>query len=142
MKQNPSTAYSGTPLIKKLGIKSGMELMVVNAPANYRELIDPLPDGTRFVTRLRPSTDFVHIFVTSAAELKKSLTDVREGIRPDAVIWVSWQKKQAKMQSDVTDNVVRDIALPLGLVDIKVCAVDEIWSGLKLVVRKALRKGG
>jgi len=133
------TGYSGTALAAKLGIKAGMELHVVNSPEGYRELVAPLPDGTRVVSTLSSSTDIVHVFSSRKAELLSMLRTCREQLKPTATVWVSWPKKAAKLPTDITEDTIREIALPLGFVDIKVCAVSEIWSGLKLVVRKKLR---
>jgi hypothetical protein len=133
------TAYSGTPLAKKLGITEGCDVHAIDAPPGYHHLLAPLPAGVTFAPRLTEATDVVHVFVTSTAKLRKALPRLRRAIRPSAAIWVSWPKKAAKVQTDLTEDVVREIALPLGLVDVKVCAVDQIWSGLKLVVRKELR---
>ncbi|MGC3982740.1 MAG: DUF3052 family protein [Steroidobacteraceae bacterium] len=133
------TGYSGTPLAKKLGIKTGSTVYVKNAPDNYAEWLEPLPEGVKFVARAAATTDVLHMFTMSKTELAKTLAAYRKQIKPEAMIWVSWPKKSAKMDSDVTEDVIREIALPLGLVDIKVCAVNETWSGLKLVIRKALR---
>lgn len=133
------TGYSGTPLAKKLGIKPGSEVLPLGEPANYRSLLEPLLEGVRFAVRLSEATDVVHFFTDSRAELEGALATFRAGIRPDAIVWISWPKKASKVPTDVTEDVVRELALPLGLVDVKVCAVDEIWSGLKLVVRKELR---
>ena len=130
--------YSGTPLAKKLGIKETSVLAPVHAPTNYRELLEPLP-AVRFVKKPDAKTDIVHLFVTKKEELSRSLADYRKALKPDAAIWVSWPKKSAKMPTDITEDVIRDVALPLGFVDIKVCAVDEVWSGLKLVLRVANR---
>jgi hypothetical protein len=131
--------YSATPLAKKLGIKPGHAVHVVDAPAGYRTLLAPLPDDVTFVPRLSGSVDLVHVFVIAASTLAAALPRIRKQMRADAVVWVSWPKKAAKMDTDVTEDVVRAVALPTGLVDVKVCAVDDVWSGLKLVVRKALR---
>lgn len=131
--------YSGTPLAKKLGIKPGSRVLLAGEPDNYRSLIEPLPEGVTFVTRLSDSTDIVHVFSVKKAELGKALKSYRAKLAPDAAVWVSWPKKSAKVPTDITENTVRELALPLGFVDIKVCAVDETWSGLKLVIRKALR---
>lgn len=131
--------YSGTPLPKKLGIKPGSKVLLVGAPPRYRELLTGLPDGVEFVPRLSKATDVVHLFSTRRADLTKRLSSIREAMRGDAVLWVSWPKKSAGMDTDLTEDVIRDVALPLGLVDVKVCAIDDRWSGLKLVVRKQLR---
>jgi hypothetical protein len=134
-----SAGYSGTPLSKKLGIKSGFKLYVCNAPPEYATWLEPLPADVEWSKRLSKTTDLVHLFTTRQVELKKKLSTYRQLIQPAAMIWVSWPKKAAKVATDITEDSIRDIALPLGLVDIKVCAVDSIWSGLKLVIRKELR---
>jgi hypothetical protein len=133
------TGYSGTPLSKKLGIKPGSRVHLVEAPPGYRKLVMPLPADVELVPRLSGTTDLIHVFSTNRARLAKKLPAIVKGMRADAVVWVSWPKKAARVATDLTEDVVRDLALPLGLVDVKVCAVDEIWSGLKLVVRKELR---
>ena len=135
---NPS-GYSKTPLAKKLGIVTGTRVLARHAPPDYEPLLRPLPAGVTFEDRLSASTDIVHLFVTREAQLEKDLAFIRSRLRADAVVWVSWPKQAAKQPTDVTENVIRAIALPMGLVDVKVCAVSEIWSGLKLVVRKELR---
>jgi len=131
--------YSGTPLAKKLGIAAGGEVCAIGAPGDYQDLLAPLPDGVRFTAKFGGSTDLVHLFTKNRAELAALLAEMRRGLPPDSAIWVSWPKKAAKIESEVTEDVVRELALPLGFVDIKVCAVSEVWSGLKLVVRKELR---
>ena len=131
--------YSGTPLIKKLGIKAGIKICLVNAPADYLDIIEPLPEGVEVSERVTKSTDLVHIFTSKKVELSKELHAYRTKIKPTGVVWVSWPKKSSKVPTDVTEDTVRELALPLGFVDIKVCAVTEVWSGLKLVVRKELR---
>lgn len=132
--------YSETPLVRKLGIKPGAVLYVKNAPVDYAALCDGLPPDTRVVKRLSGAPRFVHLFTASRAELARELAKYRERIASDGVIWVSWPKKSSGLPSTVTEDTVREIALPMGLVDIKVCAVDEVWSGLKLVIRRELRK--
>jgi hypothetical protein len=131
--------YSGTPLAAKLGIKAGMEVHVVGCPFSYRQLVEPLPEGVSFGDELAKELDLVHIFTTSKEDLAKALRSCRSRLGPLAVVWVSWPKKSAKIPTDVSEDTVRELALPLGYVDIKVCAVTEVWSGLKLVVRKELR---
>lgn len=131
--------YSGTPLAKKLGIKDGTELFPVGAPAGYRKLLAPLPAGVKFVSRLGQGTDVVHFFTRERRELEKQLPAWYDRLRDDASIWVSWPKKASGVATDITEDVVRAVALPIGLVDVKVCAVDDTWSGLKLVVRKENR---
>ena len=136
-----NTGYSGTPLAKKLGYKPGARVAAVGAPANYQALLAPLPEGLELGTRVGKSTDIVHFFTTSKAELAGKLADWLELLPADAAIWVSWPKKTSKVPTDITEDAIRAVALPMGLVDIKVCAVDGTWSGLKLVLRKELRAG-
>ncbi|MBK8904772.1 MAG: DUF3052 family protein [Anaerolineaceae bacterium] len=131
--------YSGTLLVKKLGIKPGFRLYAKNPPENYSELIAPLPDGVQTLHRLTDQLDMIHLFTTSRAELAANIEAFMDRIRPDGMIWVSWPKKASKVPTDVTEDVVREVILPLGLVDVKVCAVDATWSGLKLVIRKENR---
>lgn len=132
--------YSGTPLAKKLGYKPGTRACAVNAPAGYRDMLDGLPDDVEFVRRLAGKLDLVHVFVTERADMEQQLRRGLTNIAPDGMIWVSWPKKAAKVPTDITEDVIREVALPMGLVDVKVCAVDSVWSGLKLVIRKELRK--
>ena len=134
-----TAGYSGTPLAKKLGIGAGTTLLLIDAPDELREWLAPLPPDVRFAKRLAEATDVVHLFVTTQARLAKELARLRKGLRSDAALWVSWPKKAAKMDTDITEDTIRALALPLGFVDVKVCAVSEVWSGLKLVIRKALR---
>jgi hypothetical protein len=131
--------YSKTPLAKKLGIREHDRVLVRGAPENWRELLAPLPESVQFVTRADRKTSLVHIFTKRKAELAQALARYRKQLDPEAAVWVFWPKKSAKVATDITEDVVREVALPLGFVDIKVCAIDEIWSGLKLVVRKNLR---
>jgi hypothetical protein len=131
--------YSGTPLAKKLGYKPAMQVCLLGAPAGFRQLLEPLPDAVSFASRSGKSTDMVHLFTAKRAELARALQTARKTLKPEASIWVSWPKKASKVPTDITEDVIRAEALPLGLVDIKVCAVDETWSGLKLVLRKELR---
>lgn len=131
--------YSGTPLAKKLGIKANARVLTKNAPDEYLGWLGPLPDGVSVSARVKGSVDIVHLFATKRSDLDRQLGDLMERIAPNGMIWVSWPKKAAKVATDITEDTVRDVALPLGLVDIKVCAVSEIWSGLKLVIRKELR---
>jgi hypothetical protein len=138
MKPKPA-GYSGTPLAKKLGIVEGSSVVAMNAPDNYAELLEPVPPGVLFEKRLSPATDIVHIFSSQKTELKRDLESLRHTVRSDCVIWASWPKKASKAPTDITENSIRELALPLGFVDIKVCAVSEVWSGLKLVIRKELR---
>jgi len=133
--------YSATPLAKKLGIDVGSRIYLSDAPKNYLTLVAPLPEGIRVVRKIDGETDIVHIFSTERAHLAAALRATLKRIKPDGTIWVSWPKKSSKVSTDITENTIREVALPMGLVDIKVCAVDEVWSGLKLVVRKENRRG-
>lgn len=136
---NQPAGYSGTPLARKLGFKAGTHVLVDNPPDDYVGWLSPLPEGLVFDATLSASTDVVHLFVDRRAALAAALASLRGKLRPDAAVWVSWPKKAARQPTDITEDVIRNLALPLGLVDIKVCAVSEIWSGLKLVIRKELR---
>jgi hypothetical protein len=131
--------YSGTPLAKKLGIQEGSRLLLVGAPDQYLALLEPLPAGVQFVTQLSEATDIVQIFAVHRVDLEQMLASYRAKLKPTGMIWVSWPKKSSRAPTDITEDTIRDIALPLGFVDVKVCAVDEVWSGLKLVIRKELR---
>jgi hypothetical protein len=133
--------YSGTPLAKKLGIKPGSRVFVDGAPMAYEQLLAPMPDGVNMQSAVDASTDIVHLFSTSKAQLAGALERSLLQLRQDAALWVSWPKKASKVPTDITEDTVRDLAFPLGLVDIKVCAVDDVWSGLKLVLRKEYRSG-
>lgn len=132
--------YSGTPLPQKLGIKPGMIVVAIDAPGNYRKLLGEIPSGVNFATRPIGNTKLIHFFATRRSDLQKQLSILRRKIADDAALWVSWPKKSSGVASDITEDVIRAVALPLGFVDIKVCAVDEIWSGLKLMIRKGNRK--
>lgn len=139
-----TAGYSGTPLVKKLGIKDGFAVLTVNAPDDYQDLLAPLPDTVTIADAGGPgprggATDIVHIFTNSRDELFSKLAECVRRIKQDGSIWVSWYKKAAKLPTEITEDTVREAAFPLGLVDIKVCAVDEKWSGLKLVIRKKNR---
>ena len=133
------SGYAATPLARKLGIKAGGVVHAVAAPAGYRAWLAPLPDGVRFTTAASAATDLAHVFATRRARLAPTLATLRRRLRADAAVWVSWPKRAARLPTDITEDVVREVALPLGFVDIKVCAVTEVWSGLKLVVRRELR---
>lgn len=138
----PSPAgYSGTPLWKKLGLKAGTRVLTVNAPAGYRKLLAGLPDDVTFTTKPTPPLGFVHLFVTTRAALESELPALLADLAPDGTIWVSWPKKASGVATDVTEDTIREVALPTGLVDVKVCAVDITWSALKLVLRRENRTG-
>ena len=131
--------YSGTPLVRKLGFKPNMEILLVSAPDGYADWVQPVPEDARFVAEPGATTGAAHVFATSARLLAEELQRLRRVLDPAAFVWVSWPKKASKVETDITEDTIRAIALPLGYVDIKVCAVTEVWSGLKLVVRKELR---
>jgi hypothetical protein len=139
---SPPAGYSGTPLAKKLGYKASMQAVLFGAPDGYAAWVDPLPEGVVFERGPTSQTDLVHVFVTERSALVKHLAGLRKSLGPAAAVWVSWPKKASKVATDITEDVIRDAALPLGFVDVKVCAVNEVWSGLKLVVRKELRPAG
>jgi hypothetical protein len=132
--------YSETPLAQKLGIKPAMTVTVINEPADYRKLLGEAADGVEVSDRTRTNSSFVHLFTTRRSELKRQLSRLRKKIPDASTVWVSWPKKSAGVPTDVTEDVIRAVALPLGFVDVKVCAIDETWSGLKLMVRRANRK--
>ncbi len=131
--------YSAKPLVQKLGIKPGFRIFGLGAPAAYSDIVGKLPAGVTIVSRLKAPLDMVHLFATEAAGLAGKLRGFRDAVMPDGMVWVSWPKKASGVTTDLSDVVVRDIALPLGLVDVKVCAIDDIWSGLKFVIPKAQR---
>jgi Protein of unknown function (DUF3052) len=139
-----TTGYSGTPLEKKLGIKEGFKIRIVNQPANYFELFTEMPENIAILTDKKIKKNLIHYFTKQAKDLHKDIVSIRNEIEPDGTIWISWPKKASKVATDITEDIIRDLALANGLVDIKVCAIDEIWSGLKLVIpvkdRKANRQ--
>lgn len=145
--------YSGTPLVTKLGIKPGMRVALLGAPGGFETELAPLPSGVRLITRLSPrsatGSAVTIVFIQRRAELTRRLPALGRAAQPAGSIWVAWPKKTAAarlgldcdvLDCDVTDNVIRDVALPLGLVDVKVCALNDVWSGLKLVWRVAQRR--
>lgn len=134
-----ASGYSGTPLVKKLNLRDGMRVWFDAMPEDVIDEIDEYALELFFVADPAEGIDAAHIFVTTRAALETQLTALRHQISPEGQIWVSWPKKAAKVETDITEDTIRDIALPLGLVDTKVCAIDEVWSGLKLVIRKELR---
>jgi hypothetical protein len=135
----PMAGYSGKSLVQKLGIQPGFCIFVDGAPAAYGDIVGPLPADVTVAKRLKAPLDMVHLFAKQTAGLAGKLRRSRDAIEPDGMIWVSWPKKSSGVATDLTDVVVRDTALPLGLVDIKVCAIDEVWSGLKFVIPKHQR---
>ena len=130
----PTAGYSGTPLAKKLGIKEGFKIRLVNPPEYYFDLLTDLPENISITKDTKTKKNFIHFFVKQLKDLQRDILSLKNEIEPNGIIWISWPKKASKVETDVTENSVRDIALSNGLVDIKVCAVDEIWSGLKLVI--------
>lgn len=134
-----AAGYSGTPLARKLGIQADTTLWTMSAPEGYEDWLAPMPEG---VTRAKqPSTqvDVAHVFLVEREDLAHQLKVLRATLRDDAALWISWPKKASKVATTITEDVIREECLPLGWVDVKVCAVSEVWSGLKLVVRKELR---
>jgi len=135
-----TAGYSGMPLAKKLGIKPGEKILVINAPKEFRTLLAPLPEDVSFVGRApNGGTGVVHLFVTTLAELDSNLPKARGAMSKDGALWISWYKQAAKIPTDVTEDRIRERILKTDLVDVKVAAVSDIWSGLKCVVRKHLR---
>lgn len=131
--------YSGTPLARKLGLTEGRRVQLRHAPPDCLDWLQPLPPGLQFEAQLTSLTDIVHVFCERRAVLQHELAELRPAIRSDAAVWVSWPKKASKRPTDITEDTIRELALPLGFVDVKVCAVSAVWSGLKLVIRKAQR---
>ena len=134
-----TAGYSGTPLPKKLGVKAGQRIAWLSAPRHFDALVGELPGGVTVLRALRPPLDLLVQFATVRSVLARRLPQLREAVFPDGAAWVAWPKRSSGVPTDVTEDVVRELALPAGLVDVKVCAIDETWSGLKLVVPKAQR---
>lgn len=134
-----TAGYSGTPLAEKLGLKRGMRCWFHNMPESVREAIDPDREGIEEQSVASEGLQCAHLFVTERSKLERELAALRQLIASNGFIWVSWPKQAAKVETDVTEDVIREVALPTGLVDTKVCAVDDIWSALKLAIRKELR---
>jgi hypothetical protein len=129
-----NAGYSGTPLARKLGFKEGMRVVYVNSPDEFA--IEGIEDVR---ARLGKDTDLVVFFTKERRELERRLDALRRAIEPDGMLWVAWPKRASGVATDMTEDIVRDVALPTGLVDTKVCAIDDVWSGLRLVVRRELR---
>ena len=136
---NAAAGYSGTPLAKKLGIKEGFTVLAIDPPDNFEMLLQPLPPGVTLLDKGEAELDLIHLFTNSRDRLFSKLAESVRQIKQNGSIWVSWYKKAAKLSTEITEDTIREAAFPLGLVDIKVCAVDEKWSGLKLVIRKENR---
>lgn len=132
--------YSKTPLAQKLGIKPGMNVVALAAPAGYRKWLAPLPAKISFADKANAGSNFVHLFVTERRKLETELKRLRSLLDDAGILWISWPKKSSGVATDITEDVIRDVCLPLGFVDVKVCAVDETWSGLKLMIRRENRK--
>jgi hypothetical protein len=134
-----TAGYSGVPLPQKLGIRTGMTVAFLGAPATFADTLGPLPSDVQVRSRLGGHLDLVVFFVTRRVELADRVEALRTAVAPAGCVWVAWPKRASKVATDVTEDVVREVALPTGLVDIKVAAIDNTWSGLKLVIRKVLR---
>jgi hypothetical protein len=134
-----TTGYSGTPTAKKLGIKEGCIVFTIGAPDNFQNLLEPLPADVEIYTDAANEPDIIHIFTNERDHLFEALAACAKTVKKYGAIWVSWYKKAAKLPTEITEDTIREAAYPLGLVDVKVCAVDEKWSGLKLVIRKGNR---
>lgn len=131
--------YSGTPLAKKLGLKPGMRAWTDGMPTSVADEIRAALPGFRFARRLEPEAECAHVFVDSRERLADALQRIPAKLAAGGMLWISWPKKASGVATDITEDTIRELALPLGLVDVKVCAVDAVWSGLKLVVRKSTR---
>lgn len=132
--QTKPAGYSGTPLAKKLGIKENFHVDIIHAPEYYLCLFTDLPANLYFENDKNAKLDLIHFFTKSKEEYKSSLPQLRDRIKSNGAVWISWPKKASKVTNDITEDIIRNYALQVGLVDIKVCAVDETWSGLKLVI--------
>jgi len=127
--------YSARSRVDKLGIKPGVSVLILEAPKGYAKTLGPLPDGAVVAKGPKPGLDFIHLFTTKRTDLERRFAALQKALAPAGMLWVSWPKKASGVATDVTEDVVREVALARGLVDVKVCAVDETWSGLKLVRR-------
>jgi hypothetical protein len=134
-----TAGYSKRSLADKLGIKPGTRIIALGTPAHYTRLLGAMPAGSTISTRLGGAAQFVHQFVTRRRELKRVFPSIDAALTDDGIAWISWPKKSSGVETDLTENVIRAVGLPLGLVDVKVCAVDAVWSGLKFVRRKEKR---
>jgi hypothetical protein len=131
----PSAGYSGRTLVTKLGIKPETTVVVLGQPPNYRSILGPLPPGATLRSRLPASSTFIHNFAHRRKDLEADLPRLAHALTDDGMLWISWPKRASGKDTDLDENVVREIGLAEGLVDVKVCAVDEVWSGLKFVRR-------
>jgi hypothetical protein len=135
-----TSGYSGTPLAKKLGIKDNFKIKLINQPDYYFELFSNLPESFFQIEKNKSKKDFIHLFTKEKSELIRNIPKLKKEIESNGMIWISWPKKSSKIKTDVTEDVIREIVIKNGLVDVKVCAVDETWSGLKLVIPLKDRK--
>jgi len=127
--------YSETPLTKKLGLKENTTVFIVNAPNEYFDWLAPLPSSVQIKKRISSSLDFAHVFATDSQAFQENFLKVKAHLKPSGMVWISWPKKTSKVPTDLDENVIRDFGLANGMVDVKVCAVNEVWSGLKFVFR-------
>lgn len=134
-----ASGYSGTPLAKKLSLRDGQRVWFSGMPENVADEIDEYALELTFVADPAEGIDAAHVFVTERFDLEKKLASLRHQIAPDGQVWVSWPKTASKVPTDITEDTIREVCLPMGFVDTKVCAIDDVWSGLKLVIRKELR---
>jgi len=132
--------YSGTPLVKKLGLKENTIFSALNSPVKYVDLLGHLPRNSKESKTLKHGIDFIHFFTQSKSELAKTFPKLKKALTQDGILWISWPKGTSKIKTDVNENIAREIGLENGLVDVKVCAVDDVWSGLKFVYRLKDRK--
>jgi hypothetical protein len=134
MELTKPSGYSGTPLVKKLGFKPGFIIGLVNEPVYYFDLLIDIPGNVQLAKDENSKKDLIHFFTRQECELLELLPLLKRQLKPNGMIWVSWPKKASKVVTDVTEDTIRNYAISIGLVDVKVCAIDEIWSGLKLVI--------
>ncbi len=132
--------YSGTPLVKKLGIKPGFSVRLINSPRGYDKTLGKLPDDVKLLSRLTKDISFIHLFAGKRSELDRNLVKAKKVLSKSGMLWVSWPKKSSGVVTDIDENYVRKAGLKVGLVDVKICAVDDTWSGLKFVFRLKDRK--
>lgn len=137
-----TSGYSGTPLARKLSLKDGLRTWWDGMPASVHAEIAKASLALDLLASPEAPVEAAHLFVTRRAELEDKVRRLLPLLAADGFVWISWPKKASKVETDISEDVIRDVVLPMGLVDVKVCAVDDIWSGLKLVIRKALRPGG
>ena len=131
--------YSGKPLLNKLGFKPPLNLVAIDAPAEYTSWLGELPAGIQVVSKAKKDVEAAHVFVMKRNVLERELKTLRKQLQQNGFVWVSWPKKSSKIRTDITEDTIREVALPLEFVDIKVCAVSDVWSGLKLVIRREAR---